>query len=79
MKVFKSNSGLSFENYVHLVHIDGNNYMVVISDHNETYGLGQIIEFEQYEIDELVETDLSIKDSPLYNPLFEHYIKQNFK
>lgn len=76
MKVVKSNSGLKHNQYVFLVHVKDNEYLVVQQDSEQVYGLGEILSFDPFEVED---SDFDIKNSPLYNPLFELYLNKVFE
>lgn len=73
MKVVKSNNALKHNQYVFLVHVKEDEYLVVQQDSELVYDLGEIMSFEQFEVEE---SDFDIKNSPLYNHLFELYLNK---
>jgi hypothetical protein len=80
MKIFETNSGLGYGQYVYMIYIKNKTYLIVGHENltNQElidYEVGLLIERDDYEVEQSL---FDIKDSPLYNTfLFNYFLENN--
>lgn len=79
MKIYETNSGLGWNQIAYLIE-SSEGYLVIdlsgVRDYDTHYVIGEIVEMEEYELEE---SNYNINNSPLKGKyLFEFYL-QNFK
>lgn len=84
MKIFETNSGLGYRNYVYLIKIDAvknkSKYLCIGSNFylydNGIYSLGEGIEMEDYEVE--LTNSYKIEQSPLFGTFLFNFFLQNY-